>query len=360
MGLDVKLGLEAGLAPPPDLLYNRVNGSFPLLIDPRKEPTLKALITGVSGFVGSHLAEHLLAQTEWEIAGTVYGPYGNIDAICSRLHLYPAELSRLPVVEFILGQTRPDVIFHLAAMAVTGESWRDPAATLQINLSMQANILQAIVNLGLTSRVIVVGSSEEYGAVSGLDLPVNESAPFRPLNPYAVSKVGQDMLGLQYHLSHGLDVVRVRPFNHIGPRQSLGFVTSDFASQVARIEAGLQAPVMRVGNLEAERDFTDVRDVVRAYHLLARHGEAGEVYNIGSGRAHAVREVLDVLLRLASTGIQVEPDPDRLRPSDIPRVVCDFRKLHECTGWEPAISFEQSLADVLAYWRSRVRRTTEE
>ncbi len=321
---------------------------------------MRALITGVSGFVGSHLAEHLLAQTDWDIAGTVYGPYENIDGICDRLHLYPAELSQLPVVEFVLEQTHPDIVFHLAAMAITGESWRNPAATLQINLSMQVNILQAIVNLGLTSRVIVVGSSEEYGAVSERDLPVNESAPFRPLNPYAVSKVGQDMLGLQYHLSHGLDVVRVRPFNHIGPRQGLGFVTSDFASQVARIEAGLQAPLMRVGNLEAERDFTDVRDVVRAYRLLAQRGRAGEVYNIGSGRAHAVRELLDELLRQASANIQVEPDPDRMRPSDIPCVVCDYRKLRECTGWEPAISFEQSLADVLAYWRGRVRRGSKE
>ena len=321
---------------------------------------MRALITGVSGFVGSHLAEYLLAQTDWEISGTVYGPYDNISAIRDRLQLYPAELSRLPVVEFVLEQTHPGVVFHLAAMAVTGKSWHDPAATLQINLSMQANILQAIVNLHLDSRVIVVGSSEEYGAVSERDLPVNESAPFRPLNPYAVSKVGQDMLGLQYHLSHGLDTVRVRPFNHIGPRQSLGFVTSDFASQIARIEAGLQAPLMRVGNLEAQRDFTDVRDVVRAYHLLAQHGKAGEAYNIGSGRAHAVGEVLNMLLCQTSADIHVEPDPDRMRPSDIPRVVCDYGKLHECTGWEPTIAFEQSLADVLAYWRLQVRRGREE
>ena len=352
--------VEVRLAPLWDLLYNPNDSRFLFPGTPRKEPTLRALITGVSGFVGSHLAEHLLAQTDWEVAGTVYGPHGNIDAIRDQLYLYPAELSQLPVAEFVLQHARPDLVFHLAAMAVTGESWRDPAATLRINLSMQANILQAIVNLGLRSRVIVVGSSEEYGAVSEQDLPVNESAPFRPLNPYAVSKVGQDMLGLQYHLSHGLDVVRVRPFNHIGPRQGLGFVTSDFASQVARIEAGRQAPVMRVGNLEAERDFTDVRDVVRAYHLLAQHGEAGEVYNIGSGRAHAVREVLEGLLRQAGADIQVEPDPDRMRPSDIPRVVCDYRKLRECTGWEPKISFEDSLVDVLVYWRERVRRGNEE
>jgi GDP-4-dehydro-6-deoxy-D-mannose reductase len=334
---------------------------------------LRALITGVSGFVGSHLAECLLAETDWEISGTVYGPYDNISHVCERLRLYPAELSRLPVVEFVLEQTQPDVIFHLAAMAVTGNSWRDPAATIQINMAMQANVLQAVVNLKLDSRVIVVGSSEEYGAVPENALPVDESAPFRPLNPYAVSKVGQDMLGLQYYLSHGIDTVRVRPFNHIGPRQRLGFVVSDFASQIAQIEAGQadgmtplsqarsaahpQEPIMRVGHLGAERDFTDVRDVVRAYHLLVLHGEAGEVYNIGSGHSHAVREVLDTLLQQSGVDIRVEPDPARMRPSDIPRVVCDYHKLHERTGWEPRISFEQSLADVLAYWRAQVSRT---
>jgi GDP-4-dehydro-6-deoxy-D-mannose reductase len=321
---------------------------------------LRALITGVSGFVGSHLAEYLLAETDWEVSGTVYGPYDSISQVCDRLRPYPAELSRLPVVEFVLEQTRPDVIFHLAAMAVTGSSWRDPAATLQINMSMQVNVLQALVNLKLDSRVIVVGSSEEYGAVPEDELPVSESAPFRPLNPYAVSKVGQDMLGLQYYLSHGIDTVRVRPFNHIGPRQRLGFVASDFASQIARIEAGQQAPVMRVGHLGAERDFTDVRDVVRAYHLLVLHGEPGEVYNVGSGRSHAVREILDTLLLHSGAEIRVEPDPERMRPSDIPRVVCDYSKLRECTGWEPRISFEQSLADVLAYWRAQACDRSEE
>jgi GDP-4-dehydro-6-deoxy-D-mannose reductase len=168
------------------------------------------------------------------------------------------------------------------------------------------------------------------------------------------------MLGLQYYLSHGIDTVRVRPFNHIGPRQRLGFVASDFASQIARIEAGQQAPVMRVGHLGAERDFTDVRDVVRAYHLLVLHGEPGEVYNVGSGRSHAVREILDTLLLHSGAEIRVEPDPERMRPSDIPRVVCDYSKLRECTGWEPRISFEQSLADVLAYWRAQACDRSEE
>ena len=321
---------------------------------------MKALITGISGFVGSHLAEHLLAHTDWQVSGTVYGPYENIRRLCDQVELYPAELSRLPVVTFVLDQTRPDIVFHLAAIAATGHSWRDPAGTLQVNVGMQANILQAVVDLKLDCRVIVIGSSEEYGAVTLEDLPIDEETPFRPMNPYAVSKVAQDMLGLQYHLSHGLDTIRVRPFNHIGPRQSLGFVTSDFASQIARIEAGLQTSVMRVGNLEARRDFTDVRDVVRAYHLLAIHGVSGEAYNVGSGQSHAVQEILDRFLARSERPITVEPDPGRMRPSDIPQVVCDYGKLEACTGWAPTIPFEQSLADVLDYWRAKVHDTSKE
>ena len=316
---------------------------------------MKALITGISGFVGSHLAEYLLADGGWHVAGTVYGPYDNIQPIMSELELYPAELSRLPVVEFILDRSRPDVVFHLAAMAVTGRSWQDPAATLQANVGMQANVLQAIVNLKLHCRILVVGSSEEYGVVSPEALPVPEETAFRPVNPYAVSKIAQDMLGLQYYLSHRLDTVRVRPFNHIGPRQGLGFVVPDFACQVAGIEVGTQAPILRVGNLDAERDFTDVRDVVRAYGLLALRGDSGEVYNVGSGQAHAIREVLRHLVTRSAVPIRVEPDPERMRPSDIPRMVCNYAKLRARTGWEPSIPLERSLADVLDYWRGQVR-----
>lgn len=319
-----------------------------------RERPLKALITGVSGFVGSHLAEHLLADGDWCVAGTVYGPDDNIQGILPELEIYPAELSRLPVVEFVLDRARPDVVFHLAALAVAGHSWRDPAGTLQTNVAMQANILQAVVNLRLVCRIIVVSSSEVYGAVSPDMLPIDEETPFRPLNPYAVSKVAQDMLGLQYHLSHRLDTVRVRPFNHIGARQSLGFVAPDFASQIARIEAGLEEPVLRVGNLGARRDFTDVKDVVRAYRLAALHGQSGQVYNVGSGRSYAIQHVLDTFLAQSRVPIRVEPDPTRIRPSDIPEVICNYSRLHACTGWQPRIPLDRSLADVLAYWRVRI------
>lgn len=317
---------------------------------------MKALITGINGFVGSHLAEYLLAHTDWQVAGTVYGPTHNIDPIRDRLELYPGELSRLEAVEALLDQARPDVVFHLAAMAVTGRSWQDPAGTIALNVTMQVHILQAVVNLGLRCRVLCVGSGEEYGAIAPDDLPVDEDTPFRPNNPYAVSKIAQDMLGLQYHLSYGLDTIRVRPFNHIGPRQGLGFVVSDFASQIARIEAGLEPPLLRVGNLQAQRDFTDVRDVVRAYRLLIEHGRAGEVYNVGSGRAHAVQEIVDFMVAQSRVPIRVEPDPARMRPSDTPLVICDYRRLNACTGWTPTIPFEQSLSDVLESWRVEIQK----
>ncbi len=322
---------------------------------------MKALITGISGFVGSHLAEYLMNNTDWQIAGTVYGPYANIKDLCGKLELYPAELSRLDVVSFILEQSRPDYIFHLAAQPLPSLSRRDPWGTLETNIRMQLNILQAVVDLQMHDcRVLVVGSSEEYGLVYPEELPIKESNPFRPLNPYALSKIGQDLLGLQYYLNNGVQAIRVRPFNHIGPRQRPGFVAPDFARQIAAAEAGKQEPVVRVGNLEARRDFTDVRDVVRAYHLAITQCEAGEVYNIGSERAYSIQDLLDTLLALSTVPITVEQDPARMRPSDMPLIVADCSKFRAQTGWQPAIPLEDTLRDVLDYWREQVRQETKD
>jgi GDP-4-dehydro-6-deoxy-D-mannose reductase len=316
---------------------------------------LKALITGVSGFVGSYLAEYLLDSGEWEVAGTVFGPYDNITGQGDRLELYPAELSRLDVMTFILERSQPDAIFHLAAQPLVSASRHDPWGTLESNIRMQLNVLEAVARVNPACRILAVGSSEEYGLVTPDDLPISEDTPFRPLSPYAVSKVGQDLLALQYHLTHGLHVVRVRPFNHIGPRQRLGFVAPDFASQVAAIELGQRPPLMQVGNLEAERDFSDVRDVVRAYVSLIGAGKPGEVYNVGSGEAHAVQEVLDVLLSMSHVEVEVRQDPARMRPSEVPRIVCDCTRIRDQVGWQTTIPFEQSLKDVLDYWRRQVR-----
>ena len=316
---------------------------------------MRALITGISGFVGSHLAEYLLEHTDWQVAGTVYGPEDNIEHLRDRLELYPAELSELETVTSVIERAKPDYIFHLAAQPLVSLSRRDPWATLANNIRLQLNILEAVARLGSTTRILVVGSSEEYGLVQPDELPIKETNPLRPTSPYAVSKVAQDMLGLQYHLSHKLFTVRVRPFNHIGPRQRLGFVAPDFARQIAEAEAGLQGPVIQVGNLEPQRDFSDVRDVVRGYHLLITQGEPGEVYNLGSEQARSVRELLEKLMAMSKVPITIEQDPERLRPTDVPVMVSDSTKLREQTGWRPRISFEQSLQDVLDYWRERTK-----
>jgi GDP-4-dehydro-6-deoxy-D-mannose reductase len=316
---------------------------------------LKALITGISGFVGSHLTEYLLESTDWEIAGTVFGPYGNISDLCGQVELYPAELSRLDVMTFVLEQAQPDVVFHLAAQPLVSASHRDPWGTLEINIRVQLNVLEGVSRVNPQCGVLVVGSGEEYGLVSPEDLPIDEDTPLRPLSAYAVSKVAQDLLGLQYHLTHKLRVVRVRPFNHIGPRQRLGFVAPDFASQIAEAELGLRPPVIEVGNLDTRRDFSDVRDVVRAYVSLITSGESGQVYNVGSGKAHAVRDVLEILMAKSTVPIDVQSDPQRMRPSDVPEAVSDVTRIRECTGWQAEIPFEQSLDDILAYWRAETK-----
>ncbi len=316
---------------------------------------LKALITGISGFVGSYLAEHLQALG-WQVAGTVFGPYKNIIDLCGKLELYPAELSRLDVMTFVLEQAQPDVIFHLAAQPLVSASLRDPWPTLETNIRMQLNVLEGVRQVNPDCRVLVVGSGEEYGLVRTDELPVHEDCPLRPLNAYALSKVAQDLMGLQYFLTHKLHVIRVRPFNHIGPRQRPGFVAPDFASQIAAAEQGQRPPVMKVGNLDARRDFCDVRDVVRAYVLLITEGEPGQVYNVGSGESHSIQEVLNGMLALSRVPIEVRQDLERMRPADIPEIVCDASRLRERTGWQPTIPFEQSIQDILEYWR---RETTQ-
>ncbi len=316
---------------------------------------MRALITGISGFVGSHLAEYLLSHTDWQIAGTVYGRLDNIVHLRERLALYPAELSRLEVVRFIVEETQPDYIFHLAAQPIPSLSHHDPWFTLENNIRAQLNVLEAVAQMGLACRVLVVGSSEEYGAVSPDDLPIDEETPLRPTSPYAVSKVTQDLLGLQYWLSQRVEAVRVRPFNHIGPRQRRGFVAPDFASQIAEIEAGLRSPVMAVGALDVARDFSDVRDIVRGYHLALTQGQPGEVYNLGAGQAHTVSELLSMLLAASSSAVEIVPDPTRVRVGDVLCIVADCRRVHKDTGWQPQIPFQQSLLDVLDYWREQVR-----
>jgi GDP-4-dehydro-6-deoxy-D-mannose reductase len=254
----------------------------------------------------------------------------------------------------VLVQAAPDQIYHLAAQAFVPISWQDPWGTLENNIRAEANLLHAAAQQRSAARILIVASNEEYGRVPPDDLPIDEDTPLRPDSPYGVSKIAQDFMGLQYFLSHGLHIVRVRPFNHIGPRQNDRFVAANFAKQIAEIEAGQRERKLCVGNLDAQRDFTDVRDMVRAYALALAKGEAGQVYNIVSGVPRSVRELVEMLRSLARVPFELESDPERMRPSDTPVSYCDTTKFHAATGWLPEISFEQSLSDTLDYWRGRV------
>lgn len=319
------------------------------------ESCVRVLITGISGFAGSFLAEHLLEQG-YEVWGLVRRGPGHVAALQSRLRLVQGDVTDFNGLRAVLEEVRPQRIYHLAAQSFVPASWDDPWETLKTNVQGQLNVLLAVLETRLPARVLVVGSNEEYGRVSPDELPIREETPFRPESPYGVSKVAQDLLGLQYWLSHGVHTVRVRPFNHIGPRQSPRFVAAAFARQVAEAEAGLRPPVLYVGNLEARRDFSDVRDVVRAYHLVLERGDPGEVYNIGRGRAYSIRQLLDTMLRFSRVELRVQQDPARLRPADVPVSYADISKIRATVGWEPQISFEQSVHDVLEYWRKEVRR----
>jgi len=318
---------------------------------------MRALITGVTGFVGSHLADYLLAeQPEVEIFGIRRwrSRMENIEHLDGRLQLRECDLRDPAAIQGVLAEVRPDYIFHLAAQSFVPASWRAPSETLMTNILGQTNIFEAVRVLELDPVIQIAGSSEEYGLVLPDEVPIKETNPLRPLSPYAVSKVAQDLLAYQYFRSYGLKTVRTRGFNHTGPRRGEVFVTSNFAKQIASIEAGLREPVIRVGNLDAQRDFTDVRDIVRAYWLAVSEATPGEVYNLASGRAVTIRELLDQLLALSDTEVEVQVDPDRLRPSDVEILLGDYSKFRSDTGWEPSIPLEQTLKDTLDYWRQKL------
>ena len=321
---------------------------------------MRILITGATGFVGKHLSQYFLEHTDWELIGTAYPDPPPPPHDPHRETLIGLDLREQDATHSMLDTYHPDYIIHLAAQSHVPTSYKDPWGTLENNIQGQLHLLQGCVTLKLQPRILVIGSSEEYGLVPPQDLPVDEDTPLRPLSPYALSKVAQDLMGLQYHLTHKLDVIRVRPFNHIGPRQGIGFVAPDFASQIAAIELGQQSPVMVVGNLAARRDFSDVRDVVRAYLALATQGQPGQVYNIGAGRSHSIQEMLDILLAMSKVPIEVKPDPNRMRPSDQPDIVCDATRLREATGWRTTIPFQQSMEDILEYWRQEMAGTTRQ
>ena len=316
---------------------------------------MRALITGISGFAGSYLAEYLLARGDAEVAGLVRDPArpGNAAPFGARVRLLGGDLRDAASVDRAVAAVRPDVLFHLGGQAFVPRSFEDPEGTLLDNAVGQLHVIQAVLRHCPEARLLAVGSASVYGLVRPDENPVDEGVPLRPLDPYGVSKAAQDLLAFQYGVSHRLQAVRVRPFNHTGPRQSDSFAPSWFARQVAAIEAGAAPAELPVGNLSGVRDFTDVRDVVRAYYLAATRGRPGEVYNIGSGRGRRLSELLDILAGLSRAPFTRREDAARLRPLEVPLLVCDAGRLRALTGWEPEIPLEQTMADLLDYWRGQ-------
>ena len=316
---------------------------------------MRVLITGAGGFVGNHLAAHLgEAQKDAQLIGTTLIESEHVHPAISENRL--VDLKDFMQARDLLAETRPDAVYHLAAQAFVPRSFQKPWETLENNILAQLNIIRACLDLKLRPRILIVSSAEIYGEVSAEQLPLDEDSAIRPTNPYSVSKVAQDMLGLQYYLSHDLPIMRARPFNHIGPGQNGRFVAPAFAMQIASIEEGGREAVINVGNLTAKRDFTDVRDIVRAYRLIIEYGRPGEAYNVSSGQAYSIGQLLDILLGLSEIDIDVRVDPARLRPVDVPEIRGDASKLRRDAGWRPSLSFEETLQDVLTDCRRRAQQ----
>jgi GDP-mannose 4,6-dehydratase len=320
----------------------------------------RVLITGITGFVGSHLAEYILSLGDKDIE--VHGsrrwrsPIENIESFIEKVQLHYAELLDAKSAAELIGAVRPDIIFHLAAQSYVLTSFNAPVNTVETNVCGTINLLEGVRSAKIDPVIHICSSSEVYGQVREDEVPITEAQPFRPASPYAVSKVGEDMIAFQYFLSYGIKTIRTRMFTHTGPRRGEVFAASSFARQVARIEAGIQPPVICVGNLDSVRTYADVRDTVRAYWLLVHQCPPGEVYNIGGDRTLTIREVLGMLVAMSPKKgeIKIQVDPSLLRPSDVTLQIPDCSKFKKITGWKPEIPLETTLRDLLEYWRKKI------
>lgn len=312
---------------------------------------MKALVIGAAGFVGNYLLRHLKTTYPWQLHATKL-PHENI--LFNDASVHDLDILNKEAIKQLLSEIQPDYIFHLAAQSSVALSWKRPDLTVDINIKGCINLLDAIRDLDLHPRTLLIGSGEEYGHIKPDETPITEDTLPRPGNLYAATKACQNMIGSIYAKAYQMDIIMVRAFNHIGPEQTPVFVVSDFCRQTAMIEKGINPPVIHVGNLNACRDFTDVRDVVRAYGLLIQYGKSGEIYNIGSGMAIKIREILDKIISFSSVPIKVEVDTERLRPVDVPIIEADISKTTSCISWKPEISLETTIRETLEYWRKHI------
>lgn len=318
---------------------------------------MKILITGINGFVGGHLAERLSQNAQHQLWGIARSTQLGLPQLRGRVTLVGMDMRDMAALKTVLHDIAPDAIIHLAAQASVAKSFTDAVGTMHDNVLPTVALMQYAVELKLDPLIVVAGSNEIYGTVPATRMPIHEDEPLRPLTPYGVSKAAADMAAHQWFVSHKVRTIRLRLFSHIGPRQSDAYALSAFAAQIARIEAGQQEPILKVGNLSARRDISDVRDVAAAYEALLSRGEAGAAYNVGSGQSYEIGALLAQLVAMSHVPITVTVDPARLRPVDVPDVVCDNRALRAATGWQPQISLATTLRDMLDYWRHAIKET---
>jgi len=314
---------------------------------------MKIFITGAGGFVGTYLIRQLQKKADNEIYGAVYKSTSDISSLLPNDHILEGDLTDFAVAESHLQTIQPNIIYHLAALSVVGNSFSNATKVINTNTNLSFNLFEAARLIVPKARIINICSANVYGAVTDSSHPLTELTPFRPLNPYAVSKINQEMLGLEYHLTYGSDVIALRPFNHTGIGQTTDFLIPRLAQQFAAIEKGQLAPTIEIGNLDSIRDFSDVRDMVRAYVLAAESCLAGEAYNIGSGKGYKVSQVIDIFQSLSQAKVEIKVKKDLVRSADVPALIADFTKFKEATGYFPVISLERTISDILDFYRQQ-------